>query len=63
MRVFSSFFQIRISLYTSGEEVMHILFDAVGSDIDTWFKQHRILSSSYSSEIKTESIQYFTSKG
>ena len=54
---------MRLSVYKAGTEVFYTVFDAVGSDKETWIERSRILESS-ATDITTafvdqELAQYF----
>ena len=56
---------MRISVYKAGSKVFYAVFDAVGSDKETWIERSRILESS-ATDILTEAVTeafFFTLHG
>nr|XP_006812409.1 PREDICTED: uncharacterized protein LOC102807374 [Saccoglossus kowalevskii] len=55
--------QVKVSLYTAGEEVTYFIFDGTGSDKHNWFSQERLVDSPYSDLTSTTVTNYFSIEG
>ena len=54
---------VKYAYYENNQEVAYVIFNAAGSDINSWFDKRRVLSSSYSDLTATHNFNYFSIAG
>lgn len=54
---------VKFALYTQEKEEAYVIFNGIGSDMNNWFSQDRVISSSYSDLTAGDQYNYFSIPG